>query len=149
MELTFAPASVQDADSIFALSKQLIDDYEALESIDYDRVMTWVRRKIDTHISEYRCVYLEGQKAGYFRFHPDEDRMELDDLYILPAFRNQGIGTAIIRKCCMGTHLPVMLYVFTRNTGALALYRRLGFRVTREIGESRCIMVRQPDREVP
>ena len=149
MELTFAPASAQDADSIFALSKQLIDDYEILETIPYDKVMAWVRRKIDTHISEYSCVFLEGQKAGYFRFHPNEGGMELDDLYILPAFRNRGIGTAIIRKCCTETHLPVMLYVFTRNTGALALYRRLGFRVTREIGESRCIMVRQPDREAP
>ena len=70
--------------------------------------------------------------------------LEIDDLYIFPEFQNQGIGTAVIRKCCE-SRLPVMLYVFTRNTGAFALYRRLGFRVTETIGNSRCIMVRNPE----
>ena len=148
MELTYAQASAQDADAIFDLSKQLIDDYEDLSTIDYDKVMNWVRRKIDTHISQYRTVFLDGEKAGYFRFSPGEGLMELDDLYILPAFRGQGIGTAIVRKCCGESSLPVMLYVFTRNTGALKLYHRLGFRITEALGKSRCIMVRQPDREV-
>lgn len=148
MNLTYAPATQTDAPVIFTMSKALIDDYEIPETIDYDKVLGWVRRKIDTHITEYRCVYLDGQKAGYYRCCPGEGMMELDDLYILPEFRSRGIGTAIIQKCCAETDLPVMLYVFTRNTGAFALYRRLGFRVTREIGESRRVMVRQPGQEV-
>lgn len=147
MHLTYSPALPHDADAIFAMSKHLIDSYEDLKSIDYNSVLTWVRRKIENHISEYVCVYLDSQKAGYYRFSPCDGMMELDDLYILPQFRNLGIGTEIIRRCCAETTLPVMLYVFTRNTGALALYRRLGFQITQTIGQSRCIMVRQPQEE--
>lgn len=143
MDLIFAPAAAPDIDTIYGLSKDLIDRYENLQDIDYEKVLGWVRRKIETHISEYVCVFADGQKAGYYRFSPSDGRMEIDDLYILPAFRNRGIGTFIIEKCCRETDLPVVLYVFARNTGAFSLYRRLGFRVEQAIGTSRCILVRE------
>lgn len=145
MNLTYAPAEASDTDAIYQFCKSLIDTCEDLHQIDYDRVLAWVRRKIQCKIQEYTCVYCDGQKAGYFRFCPSDGMMELDDLYIFPEFRSQGIGTAVIRKCCAETDLPVMLYAFTRNTGAIALYQRLGFRVTQTAGETRCIMVRNPE----
>lgn len=145
MDFTFAPAAVRDIGTIFDLSKVLIDEYENLQNINYDKVLTWVRRKIEVNIASYTCIFYRGQKAGFYRFCPNDTMMEIDDLYILPEFRNQGIGTFVIRKCCSETNLPVMLYVFTRNTGALSLYRRLGFQVTQAIGDSRCIMVRNPE----
>ena len=145
MELTFAPAGAADIEPIYHFSKALIDEYEDPESIDYDKVLAWVRRKIENHIGSYTCIFRSGRKAGYFHLSSADGMMEIDDLYIFPEFRNQGIGTSVIEKCCAETGLPVMLYVFTRNTGAYALYRRLGFRVTKTIGESRCIMVRNPE----
>jgi len=145
MNLTFSPGEEADIDAIYQFSKDLIDQYEDLSCIDYDKVLAWVRRKIENNIHQYSCIHLDGRKAGFFRFSPAGSMMEIDDLYILPEFRNQGIGTAIIRKCCSETDLPVMLYVFTCNTGALSLYQRLGFRTTTTIGESRCIMVRNPE----
>lgn len=148
MDLTFAPAAGSDIDTIYNLSKALIDQYETLQSIDYDRVLEWVRRKIETNLGTYTCIFLDGQKAGFFRLCPNDGMMEIDDLYILPEFQNRGLGTAVIKKCCAENNLPVMLYVFTRNTGAFALYQRLGFRVTKIIGDSRCIMVRNPGEEL-
>ena len=142
MELHFSPASEQDTDTVFGFCKDLIDRYEDLATIDYDRVLNWVRRKLDANIREYTCVRLDGVKAGYFHFCPGEGCMELDDLYIFPEFRDRGIGTRIIEKCCAETALPVMLYVFVRNTGAIALYQRLGFQITQTVGNSRYIMVR-------
>lgn len=146
MDLTFAPAEKADIDAIYHFSKALIDTYEDLQRIDYEKVLAWVRRKIENNIGEYICVYRDGRKTGYYRLSPAGGMMEIDDLYIFPECRGQGIGTAVIEKCCGETDLPVMLYVFTRNTGAFSLYQRLGFRVTETIGESRCIMVREvPD----
>ena len=66
--------------------------------------------------------------------------MELDDLYIFPEYRNQQIGTKVIEKCLSETDLPVYLYVFIKNTKAVALYERLGFRVIETIKDSRYIM---------
>ena len=138
MNLTYSPASPADADAIYEQCKALIDAYEDISAIDYPRVLAWVRRKIETNIHEYRRVIHNGAHVGFFRLCPAEDGWELDDLYIFPAFQNRGIGTAVIRDCC--TAGPVMLYVFTKNTRALALYRRMGFQTLRPAGATQLIL---------
>ena len=55
-------------------------------------------------------------------------------------FRNRGIGSAVIKKCCMSVNEPVILYVFIRNERAVSLYKRLEFKVIETIGDSRYIM---------
>ena len=142
MELKFERASGADVEAIFALSKALIDQYEDVESIDYDKVLQWVRRKIGAQIGEYQRVLMDGDLAGYVHFHPDGERMELDDLYILPEYRGRGIGTAVVEKGCAETEKPVYLYVFRRNEGAVRLYQRLGFEIVQEVGSSRYVMQR-------
>lgn len=143
MELTFSPASPADSEVIFRFAKELIEAWEDPRAMDISRALQWTQRKIETHIDEYTCVLFQGQTAGYFRFCPGEGCMELDDLYILPAFRGRGIGTAVAKHCCAGTALPVMLYVFTQNTGALRLYQRLGFTITEQVSPTRCILRRE------
>ena len=138
MDLTCIPADKTDIGAIYALSEGLIRRYEDLTTIDLPKVLAWVRRKIEENIAEYRRILQDGLHVGYYRLAPDDDGWELDDLYIFPEFQNRGIGTAVIRQCC--AQGPVNLYVFTKNTGALALYRRLGFREIRQVGATRLIL---------
>lgn len=138
MTLTFLPASETDIEPIFNLSRNLILKYEDTASIDLLRILAWVRRKIDEHIHEYRRILREGVHVGYYRLFTGELGRELDDLYIFPEYQNQGIGTEIISRCC--AQGPLSLYVFTKNTGALSLYRRLGFREIQTVGSTRLIL---------
>lgn len=143
MDLTYSPASPDDAPVIFAFAEELIRRYEDPQAIDLKSALQWTRRKIEKHIAEYSRVYYNGEKAGFFRFAPCEGGMELDDLYILPQFRNRGIGTAVVKHCLARADGPVELYVFTQNTGALRLYRRLGFEITQQVSETRMILRRE------
>ena len=147
MKLDFRPAQPEDIEPLFAFNRELIDAYEDKSLIDYGRVLAWVRRKLEQRLDEYTCVWADGQKAGYFHFYPlDGKVMELDDLYLFPAFRGHGIGTEIIRACCRAAAgRPVVLYVFVRNTRAVALYRRLGFCVAAQSSPTRYIMRREAD----
>lgn len=146
MLLTYQPADVSDLEALFAFNKKLIDQYEDLSQIPYQKVLAWVRQKLEQHIQEYTCIFADGQKAGYYHFSPtDSNTMELDDLYLFPAFRGHGIGTAVIQKCCAETSQPIMLYVFQKNTGAIALYQRMGFQIqctTQNVSRTRYIMRR-------
>lgn len=140
MRLEYRAAELSDADCIFRMAKQIIDDYEDAKAIDYAKVLAWVRRKIEKCIGEYVCVFCDGEKAGYYRLHPENGKLELDDLYILPPFQNRGVGTAVLEKCLAEADCPIFLYVFTRNERAVALYCRKGFQVTERVGKTRCIM---------
>ena len=143
MNLSFTPALPEDVDAIFRLNKELIDRYESIRDIPYDDVLNWVRHKIETAIHSYTRVYADGIHAGFYRFIPAGDRMELDDLYIFPEFQRRGIGTRIIETCCNETEKPVMLYVFVRNIDAWKLYQRLGFEIYETVKNTRYIMVRE------
>lgn len=143
MNLRYGPASPADIPVIFAFAKELIEQYEDPQAIDLAHALQWTRRKIENHIAEYTRVYYNGETAGFFRFAPCEHGMELDDLYILPQFRSRGIGTAVVKHCIAQSGTPVELYVFTRNTGALRLYRRLGFEIIQQVSERRCILRRE------
>ena len=141
MKTTYNKATISDAEHIFSLCKQLIDKYENIDSIDYEKVLLWVRGKLERSIDEYTTIYADGKKAGYYHFYKNEDgEYELDDLYIFEEFQSRGIGSAVIKKCCSLVDSPVMFYVFIRNERAIALYKRLGFEVIKTVGDSRYIM---------
>ncbi len=146
MEFTCQPAHPEDIEPIYLLCKEHICQYEQLDAIDFPKVMQWVRQKIERSIGEYTVLSVHGQKAGYYHFYRDEnDQLELDDLYLFPAFQNQGIGTAVIRNCCASTTEPIFLYAFAHNTRAVALYKRLGFQVIETVHQTRYIMKYQND----
>lgn len=139
MQLTYEPALPADAPVIFGFARELIETYETDPELDLAMALDWTRRKIEKRIGEYTRVLADGATAAYFRFVPDGARMELDDLYVLPPFRNRGIGTAILRRC-LGEGKPIYFYVFTKNTRAVALYEREGFRKTETVSPSRAVM---------
>lgn len=44
---------IMSTDNDIELNKALIDEYENIEAIDYQKVLSWVRNKVETHINEY------------------------------------------------------------------------------------------------
>ena len=146
MQITYCAANQEDISKIFAMAKDLIDTYEDLASIEYDEVLQWVHRKIAQNITDYQCILLNGTKVGYFRLIADDGQTELDDLYIQPEFQRQGIGAEVISRCVEQTTVPIFLYVFRTNSGAIKLYERMGFYIAEEVGNTRFIMRREVDR---
>jgi ribosomal protein S18 acetylase RimI-like enzyme len=53
---------------------------------------------------------------------------ELDHLYVHPDRHRQGLGTALVRHA-QGARTRLELWVFQRNTGALAFYEAHGFAI--------------------
>lgn len=146
-QLSYQKASAEDAPVILSMCKALIDQYEDLYQIDYDKVLKWVEKKIFDNIRDYTCVMSGDEKVGYFHLEQGEAEAELDDLYILPPYQGKGIGTKVLNDCISWTDKPIFLYVFRKNTGAIRLYSRMGFTVSQEIGNNRLIMRRGVDNQ--
>lgn len=143
-KITCNKATADDIEKIYQLCKKMIDDYENIDSIDYDRVLKWVHKKIEKSIDEYTVIYVDDRKAGYYHFYKNEDgENELDDLYIFSEYQDQGVGSEIIKKCCALDDKVVTLYVFIKNQRAVSLYQRLGFEIVRTVNNSRYIMKKE------
>ena len=130
----------EDIQSIFAMFCKSVEDYEDLEKKDFSRLKAWEMSKLQKHISEFYCISFEGKKSGYVRFCPNGDSMEIDDFYILPEFRNKGIGTETLRRLKKSTNKPIFLYVFKENERAIRLYNREGFKFKEDVDETRMIL---------
>ena len=129
-----------------AILDEFIDNkspfYDYLLNIDRFLRQGLIGGAIESSVDEYTAVYADGVKAAYYHFFKNEKtQFEIDDLYVLPEFRNKGIGSAVIKKCCMSVDVPVILYIFIGNERAVSLYKRLGFTVIETIGNSRYIMI--------
>ena len=142
MELRYLPADETDIAPILDQSRALVERYEDFTKLDQAEVLSWLQRKTEKRIAEYSRILCDGETAGWIRACDDGERLELDDLYILPPFQNRGIGTAVLKKYLAESEKPVFFYVFARNTGAIRLYERLGFRLRERVGETRLIMER-------
>ena len=142
-KLSFVSASMDDVPLIFAQSKALVDAYEDVASIPYEQVMNWMHNKIQENIAQYTKVCIDGITAGFYRLVSGEEETELDDFYILPPFRGQGIGTAVLEKCILDEQKPMFLYVFQKNVGAIRLYNRFGFEPAQVVSETRMILRRK------
>lgn len=146
MNITYKQATNQDVEKIYELSKALIEQYEDIASIDYERVLKWVKNKIENNVSNYKTVWMNEVKVGYFYLHEEAEQLELDDFYIVEAYQNQGIGSYILKECIAISeqqHRSIFLYVFSKNIGAIKLYKKFGFEITEKIKDTRYMMTRK------
>ncbi|MBC8531917.1 GNAT family N-acetyltransferase [Gehongia tenuis] len=128
MMVRLLPADAEDADKIFILNQKHVACYEDLPPIQYDRVMAWIRQKIIQNLNRYCCIWADDAKAGYYLMLEEDDRWELNDLYLHEAYQGRRIGTQVIQKClALAGEKELRLYVFERNVGAIRFYERLGF----------------------
>ena len=73
---------------------QLIEEYEDLTAIDLPRVLRWVEKNLQAHLSDFRRVLYDGKLAGFFCLTEGE----LDSLFVLPEFRGKGYGKGLLKQ---------------------------------------------------
>jgi GNAT superfamily N-acetyltransferase len=101
----------------------------------------------DHHVSSFNAdphlvVLVEEVQAGILVVSEAATHLQLEKLYLLPEFQNQGVGTALLEQVLRRGRTalkPVCLRVLTVNTSAQRFYARHGFRIT-EFNAVRCVM---------
>lgn len=84
--------------------------------------------------ADHRIIVAENTKAGRIIIDRASGELHLVDISLLPDFRNQGIGTQLLRELqqeAIQQNTTVALSVHTSNP-ARRLYERLGFSVEAE-----------------
>ena len=66
MNLQYSKCNDLDIENIYNLSKDLIDQYEDIQNIEYNKVLNWVKHKLTTNIKEDKKVYYQHQLVGYY-----------------------------------------------------------------------------------
>jgi ribosomal protein S18 acetylase RimI-like enzyme len=86
------------------------------------------------HPAEVNIITADGADVGWIQHREETDAIFLGSIYVMPAMQRKGIGTRVIQMLLdLGTQRsqPVTLAVMKINP-AVALYKKLGFRITHE-----------------
>lgn len=103
------------------------------------------RRNFRPHQSQVVC--LDDRGIGWMQVSETTEGLHLHQIHIIEEFRNQGIGTSLIRALLQQAEAgrrSVVLNVM-RGNPATSLYLRLGFRTIR-VDEEKLQMRWNPDR---
>lgn len=133
--VSLRPEQPGDEDFLFAVYASTREEELALTNWDEPMRRSFLNHQFNAMRQGYRSMFpagefwiieLDGQPAGRLVVNRAAAEIRVVDLALLPAHRNRGIGTLLMRRICAGADKPVRLTVLKFNR-AFHWYARLGF----------------------
>ena len=133
LKFELRPATDEDFDFAWLLYRDLMKPLTE-ELLEWNELR---QNAVVEEASTYKgtsIIVVNESNAGWLQVSDIPSGIYLDQLYILPAMQNHGIGTAIVRQLCdrgrkEGKTLTLEVM---KNNRARLFYERLGFRVIRQ-----------------
>lgn len=130
LHFTLRPAMPEDRNFLYQLKKEVNLGYiSAIWGWDEDYQQEEFDRDFQKR-EEFSVIVSDDADAGFLQLQRGADFLNVAEIHLLPAFRGQGLGTAVLRYIqALGDkeELPVLIGCFRANQGARDLYLHLGF----------------------
>ena len=111
-------------DIIYMYSKDLVED-------ERNKIDEYVITSANEMFEDYYNIIIDDKIIGSILLKDMLQGKLIDEMYIEKEFRNNGIGTDIIRKM-LEKNRNIYLWVYKENKKAISLYKRLGFIIVDE-----------------
>lgn len=102
----------------------------AMPEIDFEARRPWLRAHLERLRSEGTHVFVASDATGPLGFVSVADDGYVDQLAVGAAHQNRGLGAQLLAAARAGRTGPLRLSVNLGNPGAVAFYRKQGFRET-------------------
>lgn len=130
MDYKLVKSSIDDIERLIKYKKNTIYEYaENLSSEEIKKINDYISNNVPKQINNYYNIVIENKVIGAILLTNKDDGILLDEIYIEENYRNKGIGTDIIKSILNNT---VYLWAYKRNTKAIKLYKKLGFKIIEE-----------------
>ena len=104
-------------------------------------------KRIRTHFKAQECrvIIIDGRDIGLMQVIETDADFNLAQLHLVDGYRSLGIGTQIVTDLIVRAERvgKTISLSAPRNNPAIALYERLGFKISRDDGESIIDMLRE------
>lgn len=111
--------------------KTILNNEENISIEEKNKILKYVNHTTSQYINDYQLIVVSNKIVGCLLLREYEDGKLLDELYLIPEYRNQHIGTSIIMKI-ISTFPIIYLYVYKENKIALNLYLKYQFKIIAE-----------------
>ena len=122
----------EDIKKLIEYKKRTIYEYaENLSNEEIIKINNYVENNVPKLINNYYNIMINEKINGCLLITAVDDGKLLDEIYIEEEYRNKGIGTDIIKNILNENNI-VYLWVYKKNTKAIKLYMKMGFKIIKE-----------------
>jgi len=133
--LTYTPPTPKQYDQFLQIMWD--DGQEYMENTLRIMQMTWDEyAQIFRTRGEVRAIYQDAELAGFYWVEERDDTLHLHGLILKSDFQGKGIGTAVLTMLAQtytGKMDKIELGVYQANSGAIRLYEKMGYQITRSL----------------
>jgi GNAT superfamily N-acetyltransferase len=137
-------ATLDDEVSAFTVMEEAMRCYVEATWGPWDAELQAENHRLSFKPESHQLVIVEHQLAGLVAVEEHSSHHQLEKLYLLSPFRNQGFGAVLLQTVVDQANAvakPVRLRVLKVNVSAQRFYAKHGFKITDETAE-RCFMER-------
>jgi ribosomal protein S18 acetylase RimI-like enzyme len=134
---TLREARPSDAPFLLSLAREAYREVLSLQFDGWNEAVHGARFAEKLASLPFSVVELNGEPVGTVSTSTHEDHLRVNELVVLPAFQNRGIGAFLLLReleRARSIGLPVRLHTLRLNR-ALGFYERHGFVVTARRGD--------------
>ena len=131
------PATSNDAEFAYEVLEQTMRNYVEATWGEWSEARSREEMTKDASDGQSQIIELGSLRIGLLRLEEHSTHLQLEQLFVLPQYQRQGIGTLLLERVLEQARirqLPVRLRVLRVNP-ARGLYERKGFKVVSETPE--------------
>ena len=132
MEYQLKKSNKNDIEKLIEYKKETTYEYATdLTLEEKTKIDKYLAEEVKEQIDYYKNIVVNNKFVGCLLVTNNDNGKLLDELYLEEEYRNNGIGTDII-KSILNKNSIVYLWVYKLNVKAISLYKRLGFKIIEE-----------------
>lgn len=102
-----------------------------IEDEEKNKIIKYVNKHVKEDLKKYKIILTNSDIIGCLLVVNYEDGIMLDEIYLEEDYRNQGIGSKILKKLINENDI-IYLWVYKNNGKAIKLYTKLNFKIVNE-----------------
>lgn len=125
-------AEIADVDLILDISLDIIfssKEIVNMEKNEMEKLVNYTEEDIRENIDNYNMVYESDSVVGVFSISDYKDGKFIDLLYVLPNFRNNGVGDFILKKMIQDNYQAIYTSTYKENRDGIKFLEKHNFNV--------------------
>lgn len=148
-EIKLKEANINDVDLILDMKLDIIlnsPNIVNLNKNELERKVLEAEEQIRENLQEYKMISVEDINIGFISIINLDNEIVIDNIYIINEFRNNGVGTYILKEIIRTNFKPIFIDIDKNYSNLINICQNIGF-VLEEETENKLYMKYQNEKE--
>lgn len=148
-EITFRYAEENDVDLLLDMKLDIILNNKnvlTMNKAELEKAVLEAEEQIRENLIDYKVILKDEREIGFISVADSGETILIDCIYIMQEYRNNGIGTFILKEIIKTNYKPIIILIDKDNIKLINICEKIGFFVDENL-ENKIYMRCENDKE--